>query len=160
MSGIKGLKDRQWPIELGSAGKRDVRAQFAALPWRMRGGEVEVLLITSRKRKRWILPKGWPVHGHTPAQAAQREAFEEAGVEGRISGVCLGLYSHVKELEEERLRCVVAIFPLQVERERETWPERHQRKRRWVGLKQAAALIDHAEVKPILRSFRPDAGGS
>ena len=126
----------------------------------MRGGEVEVLLITSRKRKRWILPKGWPVHGQTPAQAAQREAFEEAGVEGQASDGCIGLYSYVKGSGKERLPCVVAVFPLQVERERKAWPEEHQRERRWLSPEKAAALIDLAEVKPILRSFRPDTAES
>ena len=39
-----------------------LRSQFAALPWRRDAhGEVEILLITSRETRRWVIPKGWPI---------------------------------------------------------------------------------------------------
>ncbi|MEO1542762.1 MAG: NUDIX domain-containing protein, partial [Pseudomonadota bacterium] len=73
----------QQPLTLGSGCKRDVRTQFGALCWRMHKGKLKVALVTSRRSHRWILPKGWPVDGATPAQAAAREAYEEAGLEGK-----------------------------------------------------------------------------
>ena len=153
------MRFQQQPISLASAGKRDVRTQFAALCWRVRKGELQILLISSRRRKRWIMPKGWPVHGQTPAQTAQTEALEEAGVEGEVADVCLGIYSYVKELDEQDLPCVVAVFPLRVRRIHKVWQEKDERRRRWVTLRRAAALIDDAEARPILQSFRPEIAG-
>jgi len=38
---------------------------------------LEILFITTRQSKRWIIPKGWPIKGLRPAKSAAREAFEE-----------------------------------------------------------------------------------
>ncbi|MDB5495247.1 MAG: hypothetical protein JWP86_2584, partial [Phenylobacterium sp.] len=38
---------------------RGPRRQFAALPWRRAETGVEVLLITSKETRRWVIPKGW-----------------------------------------------------------------------------------------------------
>jgi 8-oxo-dGTP pyrophosphatase MutT (NUDIX family) len=54
--------------------------QFAALPYRMRDDDVEILLITTRKKHRWSVPKGWPIKHSTPQTTAKIEAYEEAGV--------------------------------------------------------------------------------
>ena len=87
---VAGLK-KKW---------RKSRRQVAALPYRfdMRG-DLEVLLITSRETRRWVLPKGWPMPGRKPHRAAEQEAYEEAGLKGRISKVALGTYEYVKRLE-------------------------------------------------------------
>ncbi len=62
------------------------RIQYAALPYRAKGKSVlEVMLITSRDTRRWIIPKGWPKHGLPPHATAAEEAFEEAGVVGKIT---------------------------------------------------------------------------
>src|SRR5262249_27670124 len=61
------------------------RVQYAALPYRLRGrSRTEVMLVTSRETRRWIIPKGWPHKGKAPHHSAAREAFEEAGVVGTI----------------------------------------------------------------------------
>ncbi|MEL7345614.1 MAG: NUDIX hydrolase, partial [Pseudomonadota bacterium] len=73
-----------------------MRTQFGALCWRIKNGETRILLVTSRRTKRWILPKGWPLHGATPAKAATREAWEEAGARGKARPICLGIYSYLK----------------------------------------------------------------
>ena len=63
---------------------REPRTQYAALPWRKRAdGNVEVLLITSRESRRWVIPKGWPIKTLKPGPSAAQEAFEEAGVLAR-----------------------------------------------------------------------------
>ena len=77
---------KQLPIALKGARKTDVRSQFAALCFRIRKGEPEILLITSRGSQRWIIPKGWPMAEKTPAQAALQEAWEDAGVKGAEIG--------------------------------------------------------------------------
>jgi 8-oxo-dGTP pyrophosphatase MutT (NUDIX family) len=57
--------------------------QVAAVCYRLRGGNIEFLLVRTGKG-RWIFPKGSVEPGLTHAQAAALEAFEEAGVHGRI----------------------------------------------------------------------------
>jgi 8-oxo-dGTP pyrophosphatase MutT (NUDIX family) len=61
------------------------RVQYAALPYRRTGAaDPEVMLVTSRGRQRWIIPKGWPHGGRAPCDSAAREAFEEAGILGEV----------------------------------------------------------------------------
>lgn len=149
-------KIKQKPVKLGNNQKRDVRTQFGALCWRIHNDEVQVALVTSRRTRRWVLPKGWPMDGATPSEAAAREAYEEAGLEGRTVDVCLGIYSYTKALEDDGdVPCVVAIFPLKVKRVLRDWPEAKQRKRKWFSTKKAATLVDMPELKRILREFDP-----
>ena len=106
---------KQLPISLQGARKGEVRTQFAALCYRVRQGKVQVLLITSRGAKRWIVPKGWPMDAKTPGAAAAREAWEEAGVRGRVTGGCLGVYSYTKEMDGgEMLPVVAMLYPVEV----------------------------------------------
>jgi 8-oxo-dGTP pyrophosphatase MutT (NUDIX family) len=66
--------------------------QFAALPYRMRDHDVEILLITTRKKRRWSVPKGWPIKHNSPQQTAATEAYEEAGVHGPIGNRRIGQF--------------------------------------------------------------------
>ena len=101
MKGNLAITDvKQRKLELNEDGKKGVRTQFGALCWRRHEGEIQVLLITSRRTRRWIIPKGWPQHQTTPVKAAAAEAWEEAGVEGRAKATCLGIYSYNKDLDE------------------------------------------------------------
>ncbi len=151
---IRQTKQRR--LRLSDVGKRDVRTQFGALCWRARGDKVEFLLITSRGRKRWIIPKGWPAHKATPTEAAMTEAWEEAGVDGKIAPICLGIYSYNKDLDGNSiLPCVVAVFPVRVRGLHASYPEKHQRRRKWYGRKKAAKLVDEPELAQMIRKFDP-----
>jgi 8-oxo-dGTP pyrophosphatase MutT (NUDIX family) len=71
------------------------RRQIAALPFRRTtAGEIEILLITSRETGRFIIPKGWPMKRLSDPDAAAREAYEEAGVVGKVQRkpICDYLY--------------------------------------------------------------------
>ncbi len=143
-------------MQLGQACKRDVRTQFGALCYRLRDGQVQVLLITSRGTGRWIIPKGWPMQGETPSGAAATEAYEEAGVEGRVSDTVLGVYSYTKSLPgQDNLPCVVAVFGLRVKRLLKDFPEAGQRDRKWVSQKKAAAMVANPELGQLIASFNP-----
>lgn len=154
---MRPLIINQKPMRLPGAAKREVRSQFGAIPWRLHNGKIEVLLVTSRRSGRWILPKGWPMDGATPAEAAATEAWEEAGVTGDAGNMPAGFYSYNKVFEGAMLPVVVAMFPLRVRRVHETWPEAGERKRKWVGRKKAATLISEPELRQILRNFDPRA---
>lgn len=142
------------PLALSPHRKRDVRTQFGALPWRMHKDKLQFCLISTRRTGRWIVPKGWPMDGATPAEAAAIEALEEGGLEGRISERCLGIFTYVKELASEpNLPCVVAVFPLKVTKARKTWPEMSERKRRWVSPRKAAELVQEPDLARLFRDF-------
>jgi 8-oxo-dGTP pyrophosphatase MutT (NUDIX family) len=135
---------------------REPRRQYAALPWR-RGadGKVEVLLITSRETRRWVIPKGWPIKGLSAAKSAAREAFEEAGVEGDAGKKKLGQYIYDKRLRSGRMQAVrVGVYGLLVNVERDDWPEKGQRDKLWTTPAQASSLVDEPELQVLLAAFK------
>ena len=131
------------------------RQQFAALPYRISGdGGLEILLITSRTSRRWIIPKGWPMGQLAPHKVAALEAMEEAGVLGRIEKQSIGLYRYDKLLASGVVAsCSVEVFPLGVRKQKASWPERKRRERQWVGVDEAILQISDADLVPIIRSF-------
>ncbi|WP_375261518.1 NUDIX hydrolase [Palleronia sp.] len=138
------------PIDMADQGKRDMRAQFAALPWRRNDGRIEVLLVTTRDGDRWVIPKGWPMDGKTPAACAATEAYEEAGVIGVASERCVGVFTYRKRASEGGLPVIAAIFPLEVTRLLSDWDERKSRRRKWVSPKKAARLVSDPELARVL----------
>jgi 8-oxo-dGTP pyrophosphatase MutT (NUDIX family) len=146
----------QLPISLHGGAKGSVRTQFAALCWRERRGKVQVLLITSRRRKRWIVPKGWPMDGKTPAECAAIEAWEEAGVIGKHSDSCIGVYSYARLREgEEDLACLAMLYPVKVKTLKKKFPERKDRRRKWVSRKRAAKMVGERELGKLIMGFSP-----
>ncbi len=135
---------------------REPRTQYAALPWRVGAdGVAEVLLITSRETRRWVIPKGWPIKGLGSKMSAAREAYEEAGIGGQM-GKKLGLYHYQKRLRSGRIQPVrVAVYPLHVAVELEDWPEKGQREKHWVSPDEASVLVEEAELQAIIAAFRP-----
>lgn len=147
---------KQVPIALRSRRKSDVRTQFAALCYRIRNDKPEFLMVTSRGTKRWIIPKGWPLDGKTPAESALQEAWEEAGVLGRVTGPSLGLFSYHKILPQDGgLPCVAMVYPVRVRALADDYPELGQRKRKWMRPKKAAARVSEPELAQIIRAFDP-----
>ncbi len=151
------LDFKQKPVRLAGAGKYELRTQFGALPWRIADGKVEILLITSRGSGRWIIPKGWPMDGQTPAEAAATEAFEEAGIEGKLSQNVFGFYGYRKRLAKEGhdLPIMVTVFPLKVKKMCKSWPEKQERTRKWMSRKKAASLVREPELARMIRLFDP-----
>lgn len=110
----------------------------------------KVVLVTSMSRHRWVLPKGHIDRGHTPRQAAIQEAYEEAGVEGRVGKQEAGHYVYTKPDDPENSRYAVTVFTMKVTAILETWPEIHARRRTWMTFDEAAAAVDEDELKAIL----------
>jgi len=130
--------------------------QYAALAWRgSRTGRVEILLITSRETRRWVVPKGWPIRGLKPHQAAAREAWEEAGVEGRMGARKVGVFDYQKRLSGGQMQPVrVEVYPLEVVEEHDDWPEAGQRERRWFSPDDAGANVEEPGLARLLAEFR------
>lgn len=133
--------------------------QVAALPFIRLGEVYQVLLITTRRRGRWSLPKGWPKKRLSPAGAAAKEALEEAGVSGRIGETSLGSYEYSKRMPQGyRIQCRVTVYPLLVTEHRLEWSEAEEREFRWVGLGEAAALVDEPGLRRVLNQLKGDSG--
>jgi 8-oxo-dGTP pyrophosphatase MutT (NUDIX family) len=112
---------------------------------------VQVLLITSRETGRWVIPKGWPVTGLTPAAAAAREAWEEAGVTGTILDAALGEYHYDKITRPVTAKlCSVSVFCLHVKTLKSRFPEAKQRRRAWFDPAKAAELVAEPELRQML----------
>src|SRR3954469_23673081 len=139
---------------------RKPRQQVGTLPFRFDDeGRLRVMLITSRESRRWVIPKGWPMRGLKPHRAAEREAYEEAGLEGRIGKVAVGVYAYEKRLPNgPAVPCEVSVFPLQVTSQRKRWPEMGQRDGRWLSPDEAAELVQEEGLQHLLRGFNPSAG--
>lgn len=145
----------QLPLKLPKVRKTTARTQFAALCYRKRKSELQICIITSRTSKRWILPKGWPMHNQTPAEAAATEAWEEAGLTGKAYDVCLGVYSYTKQRKKGDLPVLALVYPVKVRNVHSTWPEAHQRKRKWVTPAEAAKRLQEPALKRIVANFTP-----
>jgi 8-oxo-dGTP pyrophosphatase MutT (NUDIX family) len=133
--------------------------QVGALCWRRTGkGALRILLITSRDTGRWVIPKGWPMRNRTDAEAAAREAFEEAGVSGDVGERPLGLYGYPKLLGKgHAIPCVVRVFPLLVRKMVRQYPENGQRRVKWFTAAKAARKVQEPDLARILRGFDPGA---
>jgi 8-oxo-dGTP pyrophosphatase MutT (NUDIX family) len=133
------------------------RLQYAALPYRFSAtGDLEILLVTSRTTRRWVIPKGWPMKGVEPAKVAAREAFEEAGVRGKVAAEPMGTYLYRKRDDDHKSPaaiCRVRVFALQVKRQLDKWPEQHQREACWLTATTAAARIDDAGMRIIIEQL-------
>lgn len=133
-------------------GKRPLSLQVGALCIDPKTGRV--LLVTSRGTGRWVIPKGWPMEGHSLPGAAAREAWEEAGVEGRVTHEEIGRYSYDKEQDSGfAVPIEVAVFPLHVEKCKKSFPEAAERERRWFTPEEAVPMVAEPGLKKILQGL-------
>ncbi len=142
-----------WTDFIGLILRRPSRYQVAALCWREKRGGVEVLLISSRTTRRWILPKGWPKSGHDGAGTALEEAWEEAGIRiGSVPPVRVGRYSYRKRLSGGvPVHTLVDVYAMHVTDLLDSFPEAGQRDRKWFPPEEAASLVQEPELAALLR---------
>jgi 8-oxo-dGTP pyrophosphatase MutT (NUDIX family) len=143
-------------VALGRGGRDGKALQVGALPYRRRtDGSIEVLLVTTRGTGQWMVPKGWPMSGKTLPESAAQEAWEEAGVRGATAKRELGRFRHEKtDIIAGLVPCIVAVFPLAVEEEATSWPERRERTRTWFGLDEAIASVQSRALAGILAAAK------
>ena len=132
------------------------RRQYGVIPYRHRNDKdrIEIMLITSRNTRRWIVPKGWPIGRKPPRDVARREALEEAGLEGSIGQQPFGAFHYQKRLKDGSVvPCRVDVFAFEVERQLKTWLERSERKRRWFDSERAIKLVREQELKNVIAAL-------
>ncbi len=123
--------------------------QSAVIPYRLNEGEVQILIIRSSGDKHWVVPKGIADPGYTLQDSAAKEAWEEAGVEGKVIPEALGSFQYQKW----GATCSVTVDPMEVTHlvPVAQWQERH-RGRRWVSAADAASLLNqHALASMVLK---------
>ncbi len=132
-------------------------SQSAVIPFRRKrdplapdrgDGELEILMITSRKKKRWVLPKGVREPDLSPWDSAAKEALEEAGIEGAVSSRSAGTYRY----DKWGGTCRVDVFTMAVEKVHDSWLESF-RERQWVSLDEALSRVREAGLRRILRDL-------
>jgi 8-oxo-dGTP pyrophosphatase MutT (NUDIX family) len=114
----------------------------------MAGGLVEVLLVTPRGGDGWIIPKGKVERRLGIPGSAAREAEEEGGVRGEIERTPFDQYRHGGGDDGP----LVEVFLMRVTRELSSWPEAHQRERRWTSLDDLPRLIVDPGLARVMRA--------
>ncbi len=127
--------------------------QAGAIVYRTIENEVRVLLVTSRDTGRWVIPKGHIDAGYTPAQAAAREAYEEAGIKGTIrTSFPLGFFSYFKKRKSGKMQAtMVEVYLIRADKQLKQWPERGQRTISWVPVTEAARSVDEPSLARLFR---------
>lgn len=124
----------------------------AAIPYRKApDGAFEILLVTSRGKGNWILPKGKVKPGKTAAVSAQEELYEEAGARGILDQAIVSRCNLICGQSESKQE--MQIFSVEVGALSITWPEMFERKRRWVYLHEAVGLVKGNHYRTALRKF-------
>jgi 8-oxo-dGTP pyrophosphatase MutT (NUDIX family) len=126
------------------------RDQAAAIPFRRRKEGIEVCLIRTKGDKKWKIPKGFVDAGETAEQAALKEAWEEAGLDGRIVGASVGTYRY----EKWGLNLKVAVYLMEVLKAEDEWQESSFRERCWMPLDDALDRLEKHPVGPLIESAR------
>lgn len=124
--------------------------QSGVIPYRVNNGRIEILLITSRDRRHWVIPKGGIPNGMSPPDSAAKEAWEEAGVIGQVDVKKLGSYKYRKRGKIYQ----VHMYLMPVEMVCEEYPEVGKRQRQWLEVTKAVRLVKKASLKRmILKGF-------
>lgn len=117
-------------------------------------GSTEVLLVTTRETGRWTIPKGWPIRGLKPHEAAEREAWEEAGVKGKARKRPLGYFTYLKTLDDgSKVPSLVGVHLVEVKKAFTEFPESKERRVEWLSPVAAAVRVQEPELKGLLTSL-------
>lgn len=135
--------------------KQPLASQAAVIPVRMRDGAIDVALITSIRKRRWIVPKGAARPGEALWDAAAREAEEEAGLLGLVRSDPVGSYS----FRRDGIRCEVMVYVMDVTRVATRWAEETQRERAWFALEEAVLKVRRRGLRQILVALRAQVEG-
>jgi 8-oxo-dGTP pyrophosphatase MutT (NUDIX family) len=104
---------------------------------RLKNGELLILLVSKKRSKKWGIPKGKVNASLSFGETAAKEAFEEAGVIGRVSPNSIGMFRAKKGTPTPK-NIEVWVYLLEVDEMLSNWPEKEKRQTRWVSCKVAA----------------------
>jgi len=123
--------------------------QSAIIPYSINDGELQILLITSIRKKKWIIPKGFIEFNLSAFESAKKEAFEEAGVIGTNETIELGSFT----IKKYGGRTNIVVYSMEVEKFKDDYPEKNLRKRKWYTVEEAIETISIPEVVKMIESL-------
>jgi len=123
--------------------------QSAIIPYRLEEGKLEILLITSIRKKKWIIPKGFIEFNLSAFESAKKEAFEEAGVIGTNETIELGSFT----IKKYGGLTNIVVYSMEVEKFKDDYPEKNLRKRKWYTVEEAIETISIPEVIKMIESL-------
>ena len=119
--------------------------QSGVIPYRIKNGKLQILLITSRRKQRWIIPKGIIEDGLMPQESAAKEALEEAGVIGIVENESIGKYKYKKWGGKVKVK----VYLMVVNSLLDSWDEVEYRERKWYSFNEARDLIEIKKIKKL-----------
>lgn len=90
--------------------------------------------------------------GKSKFEAAACEAYEEAGLRGKI----IKDHSYTITIHHKDSKVTLELFPMKVSKVLRRWPERRERKRRIVSLSKAQKMISFDDLKKCQRKWERD----
>ena len=129
-------------------GSKCVVRQAGVIPYRVRGEGVEVLLVSRRGGRGWVVPKGHVEDGLSAPESARNEALEEAGAVGIVEEPPVGWYRYRKRGRDYE----VALYAMEVVRLRPVWMEMEERERAWARVEEAAGIVAYDGLAECLRA--------
>jgi 8-oxo-dGTP pyrophosphatase MutT (NUDIX family) len=123
--------------------------QSGVIPYRWNNNELEILLITSVKKKKWIIPKGYIEFNLSAFESAKKEAYEEAGILGSNETIELGSFINRKSIGVRH----IIVFAMEVIKVLDDYPEKEKRKRKWLKLKEAAESVSIPSISSMILSL-------
>ncbi len=121
--------------------------QIGAFPFLFKKDKLHIMLITNSSGKQWILPKGNIENDLKHSDVAELESYEEAGVKGSI--LDKKSYKEYETADGDILR----IYPLQVKKILDEWPEDYFRKRQLVTINKALNMVNRIEHIKAIKYF-------
>jgi len=123
--------------------------QSAVVPYRKKDGELQVLLITSIRKRKWIIPKGFVEFNLSAFESAKKEAYEEAGIIGANETIELGSF----KINKYGGDVLIKVYSMEVVEEHEDYSEKNLRKRKWFPLDEAAKKVETSEIGNMIKKL-------
>lgn len=122
----------------------------AVIPYRLNEGKLEILLVSSIRKKNWIVPKGYIEFNLTPFESAKKEAYEEAGVVGSNETVEVGQFIADKKNRKE----LIKVYTMEVDEKLNDYPEKNLRKRKWFTFDEAMEKVQNPQIKNFIKKLK------
>ena len=123
--------------------------QSGVVPYRRIDDRIEVILITSIRKKKWIIPKGYVEFNLSHFESAKKEAFEEAGVYGENETIELGSFKVNKAIGI----CFIQVYSMEVNKILDDYPDKERRRRKWFSIEEAVQNVEIPELKQIITTL-------
>ena len=131
----------------------NLKHRVGVIPYSEKGSQIAILLITSLTRGRWILPKGKLKLKENHEDGCKREAFEEAGITGKVFNDFPITTLITRSFEGRIEKFPVTYYPFSVQKQLDDWPEKQKRERQWSLLEDVRKIVSKEDYLPLINQF-------